>query len=334
MESLSGGTMGISKDPQTPSDFDRYRKDRKLRRSQQKVTAARGDRVQRDMIRQIEERERDDAREQRISREMYEFVEETTRLAATILKELSAQYQQNRSSQISQEMKDFFSETLRRAESLTEQLRQDGQDAGSLQLAVAEMEPLLENLPTELLDEFRAEGTLEGQRHMGQHPVDHARPSTSKEAAAAPGNSEISASSGSKTEEESADADGCFDLEPLASDEFLDDEVPSEASTLQDPLKWRPNAGSPLEAPEAQPGDEVDVDSGTAEESADEAPPFEEDEPEGPGLPLGLDGVAHDPAKLKKALTLMVQNGLLSKADANSAWQQAREFARSRPASS
>ncbi|PIE22509.1 MAG: hypothetical protein CSA62_12305 [Planctomycetota bacterium] len=310
--------MGISKDPSKASEFDRYRQDRKLRRSQQQITVARGDRVQRDMIRQIEERERADAREQRISREMYEFVEETTRLAATILKELSAQYQQNRSSQISQEMKEFFSETLRRAESLTHQLQEEGQDTDRLQLAVAEMEPLLENLSTEMLDQFRAEGSLEGQRHMGQHPVHQALPMEAEGAGGEPGQG---AESPGESGETFTDAEGYFELDPLASDEFLDDEASSDATLLQDPLKWRPNS-------EPEPKSEPKAPSESPAEEGCEETLFEEEA--GPGLPLGMDSIAHDPAKLKKALTLMVKNGLLSKADANNAWKRARDYARSR----
>lgn len=321
--------MGISQDPRTPSDFERFRRDRNLRRNQRHITVARGDRVQRDTIRQIEERERSEALEQRLTREMYEFVEETTRLAATILKEIAAQHQQNRANQISSEMHEFFSETFRRAESLTRYLHSIGSDAGSLQIAISEMEPLLENLSTEALDEFRAEGTAEGQRHMGRHPVAHRSP---LEGRLSDPMSEPPLSEEELLEEEFEDdegygenPDGSFDLEPLASDEFFEDDVDEGRRPLEDPLSWRPSERLEAEAAAAQPAQ-------VAPEP--EARPEPEPEPaaDGPDLPLGLGGVAHDPAKLKKALTLMVKNGLMTKEDANAAWKTAREFARSRPA--
>jgi t-SNARE complex subunit (syntaxin) len=333
--------MAISKDQGTPSDFERFRRDRKLRRNKQQVTVARGDRVQRDTIRQIEERERSEANELRLTREMYEFVEETTRLAATILKDIAAQYQQNQSNQITNEMSEFFSETLRRAENLSRTLNEKGQDSGSLQLAIAELEPLLENISTEELDQFRAEGSLEGQRHMGQHPASELmeqnqeaeQPSQVRDDA-----QEATVLPGSEGFEEPGlgeNEDGSVDLEPLASDEFYEDEFADDGAVLEDPLSWRPTQ-HPEPEPEVEPAPES---MPVAEPEAEGPAPVESEdlfdtEEESPGLPLGLDNVAHDPAKLKKALTLMVQNGLLSREDANDAWKRARDFARSGPAPS
>lgn len=301
--------------------------------------------------RAIEDEERKEMVERQLAREVQEFVEETTRLAASILNQVSSQEAEHHHEQISHEMKEFFQATLNRAEFMLESLRSmESQGA-----AVAEVEATLANMTTRTLDEFRSEGS-ESLRdaHIGEDP--HLKPLNALEEPETPqagslhlisktaGWKEIDAPEDIDLESdddeiEHLEADGSCEMEPLGDDfEFIaedGDEAPVSGA-------WRAaqqdedGTGTPIEEVTVETDFAADfVDDNEEEELAadpsteapaeprQEAPAPVAEEAAKDDFPPFFEKWRHDKPGLKKALTVMVKNGLMTPDEARSIFTRA-----------
>ncbi len=294
--------------------------------------------------RAIEEEERKEMVERQLAREVQDFVEETTRLAASILNQVSSQEEEHHHRQIGQEMKEFFQATLMRAETMLESLRSMEEEGQS----VAELEATLQNLTTKTLDEFRSEGA-ESLRaaHLGEDP--HLKALEGDDEVEAPSQEAGTLSLISKDAgwqevdgperepapvedfgEQEFDTDGSCEMEPLGEDfEFISE----DGSSSQVSGAWR--AANQDDEASGSPVEEVTVETEFAAEFVDDseedelaADPFAEVQEAAPApvkedFPPFFEKWRHDKVGLKKALTVMVKNGLMAPEEARSIFSKA-----------
>ena len=326
-------------------DFESFRQKRQNRRfkSGGAMPAPMAD-AKSKLQRAIEDEERKEMVERQLAREVQEFVEETTRLAASILNQVSTQEEQDHHQQIATEMKEFFQATLDRAENMLESLR-SMEDQGA---SVAELEATLQNVTTQTLDEFRAEGA-EALRdaHIGEDPRLTPLEPEEEEASAQPGtmsliskeagwkeieDSDSKAETHEECDEDAFDSEGSYEMEPLGDDFEFIEEVDGEAQVSG---AWR--AADPDHGDQTSPIEEVTVETDFAadfvddsEEEALAADPFAEVQEPSPepapkqeSFPPFFEKWRHDKVGLKRALTVMVKNGLMTPDEARKIYSQA-----------
>jgi hypothetical protein len=310
--------------------------------------------------RAIEDEERREMVERQLAREVQEFVEETTRLAASILNQVASQEDQQQEERIGSEMKEFFQATLHRAESMLMSLRSmenDGTSVADLEATLKNLSTqTLDEFRSEGTESLR-------DAHMGQDPgLASISPVEDPEAPAAGALSLISKEAGwqeitDPAEEEEAEeklveefgeestetifeADGSCELEPLGEDfEFIASEDPQVSGAWRAAPSDEEGSGSPVEEvtvetefasefvddseedalaadPFAQVQEAVQVSEDPVSQSG--SPPAQED-----GFPPFFEKWRHDKAGLKKALTIMVKNDLMSPEEARSVFAKA-----------
>ncbi len=119
-------------------------------------------------LRELEQVEAKEVREQQLTREVHEFFATATRQAASIVDKVAKDAMQETGARVEQQMEAFLIDALARMNTFVMTVL--NQRRGS-QVAEAQVEPSLGNMPGETLDEFRWEGTAElGDRHIGQDP--------------------------------------------------------------------------------------------------------------------------------------------------------------------
>src|SRR5688572_3959114 len=147
--------------------FDDFRKERK--RMQAKLgpqTSTLG--YENQALRELEQVEAKEVRDQQLTREVHDFFTAATRQAASIVERVAQDAMQETGARVEQQMEAFLIDSLARMNSFV--LAALNQRRGS-QVAEAQVEPSLGNMPGATLDEFRWEGTADiGDRHIGQDP--------------------------------------------------------------------------------------------------------------------------------------------------------------------
>ncbi len=270
-----------------------------------------------DSARVLAEDDRKEALEIRLQREMQEFVEGTTRIAARILNQVGEKQAKIVQERIAREMKEFFRTTLQRAEEMVRTLREEY----GMRTEAAEIEAHLKELAADELDGFRFEGNQDAaQRHLGQEPgearekwegvtrtpllEEGASTETEAPGEALPLESRIKATA----------SDDHGPVETLGTVFESDpphriEEDEENGSGLIDPVDLA------IESPEEDPGENEERAGGGT--SAEDAAPST--------LAPWMTALQKDPEKLKKALTLMVAEGLLSREQAREAYASVRK---------
>jgi hypothetical protein len=295
--------------------FETFRREKSMRRRQRLGTHSKGESPANQAARTLAEDERKEALDIRLQREMMEFVESTTRVAAKILTEVEEQKARLLSEQISKEMREFFKNTLCRAEELVKSLQSMG-----VSIKETDLEPHLGELDTETLDEFRVEGSAEGAKlHLGQPVPPDAEPCAeethhSNEAPPRPRLPIGAEESGI----EKVDESGACELEALGAEfDFPvdDEEFDAESGSGDDrfyggEMVYLQNDHQPSEDPSLKEEEKMEQ----AQRSQNQ--PFATQA----SLPPAFAALAQDPERLKRALTLMVKNGLMTKEEARTAY--------------
>ncbi|MEZ5989579.1 MAG: hypothetical protein R3F30_10710 [Planctomycetota bacterium] len=317
----TGGDMG--------GEFDSFRRKRQNRKFRNEgVTepvATPSSRVQRE----IETEERKEIFERQIAREVQEFVEQTTRIAARILSEVEKENEQNHSEQIHADMREFFQVTLSRAEAMLHSLR-SMDDNGP---AVAELETHLQDLATATLDQFRAEGTeVTRNIHVGERPataklkLPQEEPGTEAHLSMVGDEGWTGLDEPTGFHEVEDEAVHLSSAEDGADEDFVEAEADGDGGAqLKASGAWRasrePDAG--LEEDEVlveSDDDPFQVDAPMEAEAPEPAQP----EPADDGLPPFFAKWRNDPQGLKKALTVMVKNGLMTGDEAREIFRKAK----------
>ena len=147
--------------------FDDFRKERKRMQAKLGPQASTLG-YENHALRELEQVEAREVREQQLTREVHDFFSAATRQAASIVERVAQDAMQETGQRVEQQMEAFLIDSLARMNSFV--LAVLNQRRGS-QVAEAQIEPSLGNLPTALLDEFRWEGNAESaDRHIGQDP--------------------------------------------------------------------------------------------------------------------------------------------------------------------
>ncbi len=291
--------------------FETFRREKSLRRRQRLGGTTSGEKSANEAARTLAEDERKEALDIRLQREMMEFVESTTRVAAKILTEVEEQKARLLSEQISKEMREFFKNTLCRAEELVRSLHSMGV---SMKDPEADIEPHLGELDTETLDEFRVEGSAEGAKlHLGQPVPPDAEPNTgtSHDSSREPPRPRLPFGTDEMANKQVDDSGACeleslgaeFDF-PIEEDGFDAEEEGTEDRSFGGEMVYlqdEPTSPAPVEP----------VLSG------------EQSQPK-PSLPPAFEALVGDPERLKRALTLMVKNGLMTKEEARNAYKESK----------
>ncbi len=297
--------------------FETFRREKSMRRRQRLGVTTSGEKATNDAARTLAEDERKEALDIRLQREMMEFVESTTRVAAKILTEVEEQKARLLSEQISKEMREFFKNTLCRAEELVRSLHSMGL---SLKDPETDIEPHLGKLDTETLDEFRVEGSAEGAKlHLGQPVPPDAEPNieTPQDVNHEPPRPRLPIGQ-NESANQLVDGSGACELEALGAEfdfPIEEDGFDAEQSEPEDR-----SFGGEMVYLQEQPSDPP---SPTKEEGLEPAQAPSEPEVR-PSLPPAFEALVGDPEKLKRALTLMVKNGLMTKEEARSAYRESK----------
>ncbi len=295
--------------------FETFRREKSMRRRQRLGSQPTSKNSTNEAARTLAEDERKEALDIRLQREMMEFVESTTRVAAKILTEVEEQKARLLSEQISKEMREFFKNTLCRAEELVKSLHSMGV---ATQKSEADIEPHLSGMNTELLDEFRVEGSAEAAKlHLGQPvPPDGKPMGTSTDSQEVPPKPRLPLGK-EEGDGNEVDETGTCELEALGvefdfpvEEEFDSDALDPEDRSLGGEMVYLQEdpPSAPQSTNEKAPGQEA---SNTPEDLSSSLPP-------------AFQALVGDPDRLKRALTLMVKNGLMTKEEARSAYQETR----------
>lgn len=146
--------------------FDDFRKERqRMRAKLGPVPSTLG--YENKALRELEQVEAREQLEQRLTREVHEFFASATRQAADIVERVSHDAQQEAGARVEQEMESFLIDALSRMNAFVVSMLQQRRPP----VATAEMEPMVQRIVGESLDEFRWEGTADvGDKHIGQDP--------------------------------------------------------------------------------------------------------------------------------------------------------------------
>jgi hypothetical protein len=145
--------------------FDDFRKERKRMQAKLGPQASTLG-YENHALRELEQVEAKEVREQQLTREVHDFFSAATRQAASIVEKVAQDAMQATGERVEQQMEAFLIDSIARMNSFVMAVL--NQRRGS-QVAEAQVEPSLGNLPGALLDEFRWEGTT-GDQHTGQDP--------------------------------------------------------------------------------------------------------------------------------------------------------------------
>ena len=152
------------------TDFEAFRRERKIRRQQTRVTERPAGHS--DVWEEIEAREATEMQEEILNAECDAFFTDATRLAASIVQRVSKDREQQVSSKLLREMEEFLRESIRHATKMVH-----GIDWQKPHHAEETFEPSLRNILGRELDAFRAEGTAQlSDKHFGQDPFGEQRP--------------------------------------------------------------------------------------------------------------------------------------------------------------
>lgn len=278
--------------------FEEYRRDRTARRLQD-GQAHRPLGPNADVLQELEAAERRELLNARLTREVQDFFEDATRTVATLVKQVTAEEEQSCAERIRSEMEDFLEDVIRRAESFMQALRVDEDPR-----AEAHLEPRLGNLVGRPLDAFRHEGTAElADKHIGQDPfktspsaLHDERVERAEQALAQDAEEDTPSFAAAPSEgRDEVDRPAAPSAPPLDPGKFEED------VELQDHLVACVQVEEPslarVESASAGDSDAMPRPAPTAD------------------LPL-LSKLAEDPAKLARALDLLVDSGLLTAEDA------------------
>ncbi|MCA8964470.1 MAG: hypothetical protein H6838_17120 [Planctomycetes bacterium] len=120
-------------------------------------------------LKELEQVEAREVREQQLSREVHDFFAAATKQAAAIVEKVARDAESAIGSRIQEEMESFLRDALERVNGMVGALLVKQQR--NPKLAQADVEPKIGNLDSQILDEFRWEGTAEGaDKHIGQDP--------------------------------------------------------------------------------------------------------------------------------------------------------------------
>lgn len=326
-------TAAMNRPSDSDEDFEAYRREKNYRRLKHQAPGRGPDSFHSKAMRAIEEDERQDCIERQLQREMMDFVENTTKIAARILSEITEEQAQMVHRKISTEMKEFFNATLARAEKLVDYLRQKYGAAG---IPEGELEAHLKDLSTNALDAFRAEGSeTANMLHMGEDPgeVPHAPPpQEAKKSAQDPGEAPVKLETIPDLHRPASDAGDMLDLDveledPMASnvgddtcelepiEDYDFEQEEREVAAQKSARSWRAGKGGPSGSTALSQPEESCEDVEEEDEHRDAMDPL---------LPGPFAKLADDPPRLKKALALMVKNGLMERQEARSIYAKAR----------
>ncbi|HHI79699.1 MAG TPA: hypothetical protein ENK02_06935 [Planctomycetes bacterium] len=296
--------------------FETFRREKSMRRRQRLGTPPKGEAPANQAARTLAEDERKEALDIRLQREMMEFVESTTRVAAKILTEVEEQKARLLSEQITKEMREFFKNTLCRAEELVRSIQVMGKVVKE-----TDIEPHLAELDTQTLDEFRVEGSAEGAKlHLGQPVPPDAEPNTieSNDLAENPPRPRLPFGQEGESKQQ-VDESGTCELEALGAEFDFPVEEDFDAEELQSEDRFYGGEMVYLheeESEQTHPSDDP--------EPRETPTPPQEAPAASSSLPPAFEALVGDPERLKRALTLMVKNGLMSKEEARAAFQESR----------
>lgn len=146
--------------------FDNFRKERQRRRAKLgPVASTLG--YENKALRELEQVEAREVLEQRLTREVHEFFASATRQAAGIVEKVAKDAEEEAGARVEQEMESFLIDALSRMNSFVVTVLQQRRPP----VASTEMEPLVQRIVGDSLDEFRWEGTADlGDKHIGQDP--------------------------------------------------------------------------------------------------------------------------------------------------------------------
>jgi len=117
-------------------------------------------------LKELEQVEAREVREQQLSREVHDFFAAATKQAAAIVEKVARDAESAIGSRIQEEMESFLRDALERVNGMVGALLVKQQR--NPKLAQADVEPKIGNLDSQILDEFRWEGTAEGaDKHIG-----------------------------------------------------------------------------------------------------------------------------------------------------------------------
>ena len=265
--------------------FDDFRKERqRMRAKLGPVPSTLG--YENKALRELEQVEAREQLEQRLTREVHEFFASATRQAADIVERVSHDAQQEAGARVEQEMESFLIDALSRMNAFVVSMLQQRRPPG----ATAEMEPMVQRIVGDSLDEFRWEGTADvGDKHIGQDPFAIDVEDVRREFRAQVGEA--------STDEEST----------LPIDEHLVASVRDDDAVAA--------------ATDEPPADEVDAvaDAEPAVEAAREGAAGGEAETGEPAI--AGPSPAAELERFKSALKSLVRQGTMSRDEAKAAWQ-------------
>jgi hypothetical protein len=146
--------------------FDDFRKERQRRRAKLgPAPSTLG--YENKALRELEQVEAREVLEQRLTREVHEFFASATRQAAGIVEKVAKDAEEEAGARVEQEMESFLIDALSRMNSFVVTVMHQRRPP----VASTEMEPRVQRIVGDSLDEFRWEGTADlGDKHIGQDP--------------------------------------------------------------------------------------------------------------------------------------------------------------------
>jgi len=262
--------------------FEKFRRERNRRRLDS-GTPLRPLGENAEVLRQLERAEAAEVHDRKLTREVHDFFQGATKTAADIVARMAEDMKERSSQQIDDEMAQFLMETLQRMEQFVRVINSRKGPALGEQILEAE----LHNIVGPTLDGFRSEGTAQiGDKHIGQDPFHHSAPVPGKDVP-------VYSSPMPRPPEEDREEPSAVrsvDLPRDDVDEMLADRFDDEPATT-------------AREPEAR-------------RRPDPVPPAAAGDLGGRPNQFLLAGISDDPQRLREALKLLVQSGLMSKDEA------------------